>query len=184
MPTVSLTSFLKILTKGTPQKVQEYSKYLTPGGYDFYWQLKAAATNLTVGGQPFDQCVQPINQIKREVERKHNFEGLKALNKWIAGRGTNLKFFKPPQVKCSSPKGLLQVRLEPEFGLIEHEKRQMILLWNSKAADLKAVVAGLAFILCNSISPSENFLTVRARFWICESAGCLLATICLRQFQQ
>ena len=76
MPNLSLTSFLKILSKGTPQKVQEYGKYLTPGGYDFYWQLKEAALALTVGGEPFDRCVQSIIKITRDVERKHNFEGL------------------------------------------------------------------------------------------------------------
>src|SRR5882762_3355478 len=82
MPTISLTSFLKILTKGTPQKVQEYSKYLTPGGYDFYWQLKEAAVALTIGGASLADCAKPIEKIKRDVEKKHNLAGLKSLSKW------------------------------------------------------------------------------------------------------
>jgi hypothetical protein len=120
MPNISLGSFLKILGHGTPQKMREYSKYLTPGGYDFYWHLKDAAFALTVGGKPFDECVQPINQIKRDVERKHNFEGLRALRKWMSGKDG--KFFVPPKGSCSSPKGYLTVKLEPEFGVQHGEK--------------------------------------------------------------
>ena len=66
MPTISLTSFMKILAKGTPQKVQEYSKYLTPGGYDFYWQLKDAAHAFTVGGESFADCAKPIEDSTRD----------------------------------------------------------------------------------------------------------------------
>lgn len=51
MPTVSLNAFLKIVSKGSPQKATEYGRYLTPGGYDFYWMFKDAAHALTVGGK-------------------------------------------------------------------------------------------------------------------------------------
>jgi hypothetical protein len=83
MPTISLTSFLKILTKGTPQKVQQYSRYLAPGGYDFYWQLKEAAHSLTVGGENYADCAKPIKESQRDVERKHNLDCLMPLSKWL-----------------------------------------------------------------------------------------------------
>jgi hypothetical protein len=145
MPNVSLSSFLKILSQGTPQKIREYGKYLTPGGYDFYWQLKDAAFALTVGGKTFDDCVQPINQIKRDVERKHNYEGLKNLRKWISGQSCS--FFPAPQGSCSSPKGYLKVKLEPEFGLQEGDKRRLIYIWNCKGTELKPVIAGVGIYM-------------------------------------
>lgn len=145
MPKIALSSFLKIVGLGTPQKAREYAKYLSPGGYDFYWQLKEAAHALTIEGQPFDRCVQPINQIKRDAERKHNHDGLKALNAWISGRGYT--FFTPPQGSCSSPKKLLTVKLEPEFGYYVEGKRRIVYLWSSKTTELKSTIAGIGIYL-------------------------------------
>jgi hypothetical protein len=56
---------MKILTKGTPQKVSEYSRYLTPGGYDFYWRLKEAARALTVNGDTYARCAKRIEKSAR-----------------------------------------------------------------------------------------------------------------------
>lgn len=49
MPTISLTSFLKILTKGTPQKVQEYKRYLAPGGYAEFFEAPAGSYSSPLG---------------------------------------------------------------------------------------------------------------------------------------
>ena len=146
MPTISLTSFLKILTKGTPQKVSEYSKYLTPGGYDFYWQLKQAAHSLTVGGESFAECAKSINEITRDVERKHNLDGLKSLSKWLA-KNNIAQCFSPPVGSASSPGKFVTIKLEPEFGAVMDGKRRLIQLWNSKGSNLSRVVAGVGIYL-------------------------------------
>jgi hypothetical protein len=145
MPNVSLSSFMKILSQGAPQKIREYGKYLTPGGYDFYWRLKDAAYALTVGGQPFDKCLQSINQIKSDVERRHNHQGFEALNKWVSGQGYS--FFAPPKGSCSSPKGYLTVKLEPEFGMESGGHRRIVHIWNCKGTDLKQMTAGVGIYL-------------------------------------
>src|ERR1051325_3963509 len=122
MRSISLTAFLKILTKGSPQKVREYSRYLTPGGYDFYWQLKEAAHALTVGGESFQDCAKPIEDCTRPVERKHNLHVLESLNKWI--KKNELKeFFDAPANLCSSPGGFVTIKLEPEFGTVFNGQR-------------------------------------------------------------
>ena len=83
MPTISLMSFLKILTKGTPQKVQEYGKYLKPGGYQFYWMLKDSAQAMTISGVSYADALKPIQKIVgRDVERQCNMAALKALSAW------------------------------------------------------------------------------------------------------
>jgi hypothetical protein len=146
MPTISLTSFLKILTKGTPQKVQEYSKYLTPGGYDFYWQLKEAAHALTVGGESYPDCAKPIEEINRDVERKHNLEGLKSLSKWL-NKHQPAAFFGCPVSSCSSPGGFVTIKLEPEFGTVMNGQRRIVQIWNSKGSNLTRTVAGVGIYL-------------------------------------
>jgi hypothetical protein len=146
MPSISLTSFMKILTKGTPQKVQEYSKYLTPGGYDFYWQLKEAAHAFTVGGASFADCAKPIEQSTREVERKHNLDCLKALRKWI-DKYKPENFFGPPAANYSSPARHVAIKLEPEFGAVMNGQRRIVQLWNAKGSSLTRTVAGVGIYL-------------------------------------
>jgi hypothetical protein len=146
MPTIALTSFMKILTKGTPQKVQEYSKYLTPGGYDFYWQLKDAAHAFTVGGGSFADCAKPIEDSTRDVERKHNLDCLKALRKWL-DREQPESFFDAPAAVHSSPAGLVTIKLEPEFGMVSKGQRRLVQLWNAKGSNLTRTVAGVGIYL-------------------------------------
>jgi hypothetical protein len=146
VPTISLTSFLKILTKGTPQKVQEYGKYLTPGGYDFYWQLKEAAHALTVGGESYSDCAKGIEEINRDVERKHNLDGLKSLSKWLT-KNDLAQFFEAPTGVTSSPRGRVSVKLEPEFGTVMNGQRRIIQVWNSKGSNLTRTAAGVGIFL-------------------------------------
>lgn len=146
MPTISLTSFMKILTKGTPQKVQEYSKYLTPGGYDFYWQLKEAARAFTVGGESFADCAKPIEESPRDVERKHNLDCLKALHKW-RDKHKPESFFSAPAAAHSSPAGLVTIKLEPEFGVVLGGQHRIVQLWNAKGSNLTRTVAGVGIYL-------------------------------------
>jgi hypothetical protein len=155
MPNISLGSFLKILSFGSPEKAREYGKYLTPGGYDFYWQLKDAAFDMTVGRKPFEECIKPINGIKNTVERKHNLDGLVALQKWMSGR--ELSFFNPPKSTCSSPKGYLTIKLEPEFGVVDKGNRQLVQIWNTKSVELKPIIAGVGIYLMQKHLLSGEF---------------------------
>ena len=165
MPTISLTSFLKILAKGSPQKVQEYSKYLTPGGFDYYWPLKEAAHGLTVGGESFNDCEQPIQDISREFARKHNLDGLKSLHKWLQKNGVT-EFFAGPANTCSSPGGYLTIRLEPEFGFIKNGQRRLVQLWKSQSANLTKTAAGVGIYLLESHLAGGEFSDCKAGIWI------------------
>jgi hypothetical protein len=146
MPTISLMSFLRILTKGSPQKVNEYSRYLAPGGYNFYWRLKEAAHSLTVGGESFADCAKSIEEITNEVERKCNLAGLKTLRKWIE-KNKVTEFFDAPAANCSSPGGFVTIKLEPEFGTVFNGQRRIVQVWNSKATNLNRTAAGVGIYL-------------------------------------
>jgi hypothetical protein len=146
VPQIALTTFLKLLTRGTPEKVGEYSKYLSPGGYDYYWSLKAAASELTINGKPLGECEAQIKgSVRRASELEHNLSGLNSLAKWVAvQKGA---FFKPPHAICWSPKKHLGVKLEPEFGLKTSEGSRIITLWNAKTSELSQRVAGVGIYL-------------------------------------
>lgn len=118
---------MKILTKGTPQKVSEYSRYLTPGGYDFYWRLKEAARALTVNGDTYARCAKRIEKSARDTERTHNLNGLKSLNVWKE-KSKPEAFFEAPAGGCCSPGAFVTIRLEPEFGAVLKNQRRIIQL--------------------------------------------------------
>jgi|SRR5882757_3355221 hypothetical protein len=146
MPTVSLNAFLKILAKSTPQKTAAYARYLSPGGYDFYWMLKDAARNLTVKAVALDECSKPIEKIDRAVEKKHNLSALKSLDKWLKKQEIQT-FFDCPTSICNSPEGLLAIKLEPAFGCIRGNQRLMVHLWTSQSLNLPRNVAGCGLYL-------------------------------------
>lgn len=146
MPTVSLNAFLKILSKSSPQKTAEYARYLTPGGYDFYWMLKEAARALTVGGKDLAECSKPIMSIDRPVEKKHNLNALKSLNAWLEKEKITA-FFEPPSSNFSSPEGLLKVKLEPAFGCVRDNHRLVVHVWNSQSLMLSKNVAACGLYL-------------------------------------
>lgn len=150
MHTVGMTAFLKILTKGSPQKVKEYGKYLTPGGFDFYHPLKQAAFSATVGGEDMEAVLASVQQISGEVQRRYNTLAVKALGVWI-------KKFKPeqyfvlPATTVSTPLGYMSVKLEPEIGAVVSGERRLIHIWYSKDLSLSrtAVTVGNRLIQKN-----------------------------------
>lgn len=135
MRTMSLPAFLKILTLGTPQKVKEYGRYLTPGGYDFYMQLKQAAYGITVAGESHTDWFKTIGDIPRDAERKYNVDGTKNLVKWIAKCGP-ISYFAAPTKLVSTPGKHLGIKLEPEFGAIIGDTRYLLQVWYSKQTNL------------------------------------------------
>lgn len=145
MPTISLNAFMKNWEKRPPAKATAYSKYLTPGGYDFYWRLTAEAAALTLDAKPYSACEAVLLGIKRECEREHNLAGLKQLSKWL---GTQMgELFEPPEAQCMSPKGHLAIRLKPIFGIEVESGRRLIHLWNTAKPEMTTRTASVGLYL-------------------------------------
>jgi hypothetical protein len=143
MHSVGMTAFLKILTKGSPQKVKEYSKYLTPGGFDFYYPLKQAAFAATVGGEDSDKVLASIQSISGDVQRKYNAMGFMAMLGWMK-KSRPSQYFAAPSTTVSTPRGHLSVKLEPELGAVINGERRLVHVWYSKDLSLSrtAVTVG------------------------------------------
>jgi hypothetical protein len=146
MPTVSLNAFLKILAKSSPQKATEYSRYLRPGGYDFYWLLKDAVRARSLKGLSLEDCSKPIAAIDRAVEKKHNLAALQSFDKWFSKLGP-VELFEPPAGSCASPGGRLKIKLEPAFGYVWQGQRRIIHTWASQGTTLSTKVAGCGIYL-------------------------------------
>lgn len=142
MPTIALPTFLKNLGKSSPQKVTEYSRYLKPGGYNFYHSLFDAAYAHTVGGESFEECLEGIKAIPRVSERKYNVAAFSQLGKWITKSGA-ANFFAPPTATVASPKGHITVKLQPAFGCVINGERWLLQLYYAKDATLSKSAVSL-----------------------------------------
>ena len=146
MPNVSLNAFLKILSKSSPQKAAEYGRYLTPGGYDFYWMLKDAIRARTLGGKDLAESSEAISKIDRLVEKKHNLGALTSFDKWLKALGP-VEFFECPTGSRSSPEERLKIKLEPAFGYIWKGQRRIVQTWASQSVTLPRNVAACGLYL-------------------------------------
>ena len=155
MPRISLSSFLKMLSKSGPQKAAEYGRYLGPGGYDFYHSFKEQAKALTIADLAFESCAEIIRKITNETERKHNLQCLEALDDWIGER--TLSYFEAPKGVISTPKKLVAVKLEPEFGYTAETGRRLVYLWNSAEPPLTAPIAGVGVFMIQKYLCTDSY---------------------------
>lgn len=136
MPIISLSAFLKIVTKATPQKVSLYRRYLTPGGYGgFYRPLQDGIHAVTVGGEKFSEIAQVIDDLPREAERKHNLTALTNFEKWRK-KYEPTDFFAVAPGLVTTPGRHLSIKLEPEFGATLSGTRRVLQIWYSKDVNL------------------------------------------------
>jgi hypothetical protein len=104
----------KLWTHNSTRKESEYRKYLTPGGYPYYWSMKAGAEVLTSGGD-LERALSVVEGLTRESERVNNAYGIKTLAELLAE--VKGKCFQAPRGSVSSPLGHLTIKVEPEFGI-------------------------------------------------------------------
>jgi hypothetical protein len=156
MPTVALTTYLKLCAMTLPAKAAAYGKYLEPGGYDFYWRLKNLARATTVEGKPYPECEKILLGIKDEIKRKHNLAGFKSLARWLE-KEKEAKFFAPPTALCTTPKGHLTIRLAPEFGIENKVERRLVTLWNVKAPVMTQGIAATGIYLMRQYLKTAQF---------------------------
>ena len=175
MPTIALTTFLKLCAKTPTAKATAYGKYLEPGGYDFYWRLKAEARAMTLEGKPYFDCEQVILAIKNEAEREHNLAGLKSLAQWLDKEKEHLKFFAPPNAVCTSPKDHLSIRLAPEFGVQTSAGRRLVTLWNSKVPAMTQKIAAPGIYLKQQHLQTEQFSDCKCAIFDLRTASMFLS---------
>jgi hypothetical protein len=155
MPQIALTTFLKLWTHSPTRKESEYRKYLSPGGYDYYWSMKDGAEILTSGGD-LEQALSVLDGLSRESERENNAHGIKTLAQLLA----ELKgeCFKAPRGSVSSPQGHLTIKIEPEFGIeLEGSRRRLVALWNAKTPEMSTALAAVGFCLMFDAIVSDEF---------------------------
>ncbi len=181
MPVIGLTTFLKLCAATPTAKATAYGKYFEPGGYDFYWRLKAMARAMTVDGIPYSECETVMLGIKNAPEREHNLSGLKSLARWMDQEKKRVRFFAPPSAVCNSPKAYLAIRLAPEFGVETAAGRRLVTLWNSKTPAMTPKIAAPGIYLKHQYLRMGEFSDCSCAIFDLRTSSMLLADAASRQ---
>jgi hypothetical protein len=155
MPQIGLTTFMKLWAQHPSRKEQEYRRYLTPGGYDYYWSMKRAAAALTYGGLKVGEALRILAGIKREAEHQNNLAGITSLSKFLDG--LDCSYFAPPRGLRTSPKGELTVKVEPQFGVKLQSERRLVTLWNTKSPEMTMPIATVGISLMFDALARDQF---------------------------
>ena len=102
MLTLSVDTFLKILGKGSPQKVQELNRLQASSGFPYYSPLKEGAYALTVNAEPLAQRISIIENATTGTRRQYNAAAIKNLAAWMKKQNPEA-YFQPPVKVITTP---------------------------------------------------------------------------------
>lgn len=135
MLTLSVDTFLKILGKGSPQKVQEFNRLLASNGFPYYAPLKDGAYALTINDEQLAHRVSIIENATTGPRRQYNVAAIKSLAAWMK-RNKPEAYFQPPVKVIATPAQFLSIRLKPEFGVVLNGARYLVHVWYAKEGGL------------------------------------------------
>jgi len=143
MARMSLTTFLFNDCVDSVTRTTRLAKYLEePGGRDYHWAAKHAASRLFEEDIPYDQAVAEVmTNMTRAHQRADNQEALKAIHSWKqANPGLS---HAPPVGEVTGPLGQLTIVLKPTFALERKGAITAYVPWMFKDVRLTPKIAGI-----------------------------------------
>jgi hypothetical protein len=143
MTRMSLTTFLFNDCVDSVERTTRLAKYADdPGGGDYHWAAKQAASKLFYEDMPYDRAVAEVmSNMTRPYQRKDNQEALKTIYEWK--RVNPGIAYAPPAGEIIGPKGELIVVLKPAFALKQKGIITAYVPWMFKDERLTANIAGI-----------------------------------------
>lgn len=143
MTRMSLTTFLFNDCVDSVARTARLSKYAEePGGRDYHWAAKHAASRLFYDDVSYDQAISEVMaNMTRPYQRRDNQEALKGLYEW---KQQNPGFpHAPPSGDICGPMGELQIVLKPAFAWERKGVVTAYVPWMFKDVRLTANIAGI-----------------------------------------
>lgn len=143
MTRMGLPAFLLNDWVDSVTRTSRIGKYATePGGRDYHWAAKQAATKLFNDDAPYDQAVSEVMaNMKVPHQRKDNQDALKTIYDWkLKHPGTA---HAPPNGELTGPQGVLTISLRPVWALEEKGVVTAYVPWMFKDVRLESKLAGI-----------------------------------------
>jgi hypothetical protein len=140
---MGLTTFLFNDCVDSVTRTTRLAKYADePGGRDYHWAAKQAASKLFYDDISYDQAVAEVmSNMSRPHQRKDNQDALKTIYAWkLANPGLA---HAPPSGQITGPKTELVIVLKPAFALEKKGVVTAYVPWMFKDERLTANIAGI-----------------------------------------
>lgn len=128
--------------------VDRYSKYGSGGGYNYWHSAKSAITDMTTGQQSYDQAVGHCTKVAKSDESIANQNIAKRFQDWRAGQ--DLEYLEPPVGIISGPRGVVSVKVEPDFAYKAKGQTYVALIWPYANKTLRKKIAGIGVHMMKS----------------------------------
>ena len=161
MAVTSLRTFLANISLDTVECVAKYKGYNTgKKGHKYFWSSQKGIRDMVIDNAPYDLAVGYCGSIKKTDERITNQKAIKSFHDWLLKNPRS--GFLPPTATISAPQGELEVRINPDVGLLKGSKREVVLCWAYPKLALTQRVAGLGVWLMKThlseqCEPGTNF---------------------------
>lgn len=143
MVRMSLTTFLFNDCVDSVTRTTRLSKYMEePGGRDYHWAAKHAASRMFQDDVPYDQAVSEVmTNMTRAHQRADNQEALKGIYAWKQENPGVA--YAPPAGEVTGPLGELTILLKPAYALERKGVVTAYVPWMFKDVRLTSNIAGI-----------------------------------------
>lgn len=146
MPVIMhFSTFLKLLTLDTGDKIRHLEGYATPGGFDFYRTSRDGVLQHSAHGRTRDRVVKDIKSLASPNAVEHNVEIFEHVADWLGKQKG--KRFAPSRGVWPSPRKIFSVHIEPEIGLEVGQAKRIFAVYPRRDPRLNRDIAGAGVIL-------------------------------------
>jgi hypothetical protein len=166
MPVVMhFSTFLKLLTLNTGDKIRHLEGYASPGGFDFYRPSREGAFAYCAHGRSRTRVAEDIKKNAASNALERNLDIFEDVANWLDKQKGERN--STSRGVWRSPKKTFSIHIEPELGLIQAGRQKVVAVYPRKEPRINRDQAGAAILLL-----SEGYKTTeQIEFGILDCKG-------------
>lgn len=139
------STFIKLLTLDTAEKIRHLSPYKKQGGVDYYKGYRAAAQRLMSGNHTPSEARKLVERsvLPASIDANHNI--FDAVVSWLSRQQGS--YFAPARSLWTSPNRVFSVKIEPEIGIERGARKSVIAVYPRAEPPLNRDRAGAALLM-------------------------------------
>lgn len=140
------STFMKLLTQTTGERIRDIEKYAKPGGFDYWRSSRDGLVQHSAHGRDRSRVVADIEANPAENTVENNKVVFESCADWLAKQSQQR--FAPNRGVWPSPNGVFSVHIEPEIGIEKRNgEKQVIAVYPRKEPRLTRDIGGAGVLL-------------------------------------
>lgn len=139
------STFLKLLTLDSGDKIRQLENYAKPGGFDFYRSSRDAVLNYWSHGKSRESVIDEITKSAPQNAISHNIEIFDNVASWLDKQSGEK--IAPSRGVWTSPSKIFSVHIQPEIGLKKSNQQRILAVYPRRDPRLNRDQAGAGLLL-------------------------------------